>query len=251
MFHEMIAGVEAQLRKSLPDRTDDAETADGNASADLVGALVKALRATADSGHLDAAAQFVRQPQGSFVLVGGISLVDAGTLSGAMGDLLTRFKANENVSNVRLNVLTHEGIAIHRLEFKQDRPQEERFYGGKPGLYVGVGEDAVWFAFGGADAPTELKRAIDLAAEPIPEGVTQSPFQFVMNFASWMDVFDPDQKAEGFAALARGSFAKGKDALRMEALPIDDGLRLRITMDEAFLRLVGEQIARQFDANSE
>jgi hypothetical protein len=252
MFQEMISAVEIQWMKDLGEPNVGSTATEGESpQANPVRQLVQVLRGTTDAGHLDLAFQFIDQPSGSFVLVGGLKVADAPTLSTALTDIFTRLKENEALSDVRLNALSHQGISFHRLEFKQDRPQDERLYGGKPGLHVGVGDNVLWLALGGDDAPAELKRTIDKAAEPVAEGVTQFPLQFVMNFASWMDVFDPEKKPDGFAALARSAFAKGGDSLRIEALPIDGGLRLKITMDEAFLRLVGQQIAKQIDASQE
>lgn len=251
MFQEMISTVEAQMIKDLGESAAEPNATEGESPSSAVQQLARVLRSTTDAGHLDMVFQFVARPTGAFVLVGGLKIADAATLSKALTDIFTRLKEKESLSDIRLSALSHQGIVFHRLEFKQTRPQDEKLYGGKPGLYVGVGDDVLWLALGGDEAPAELKRMIDKGAEPVAEEVTHIPLQFVMNFASWMDVFDPEKKPDGFVALARSSFAKGGDSLRIEARPIDDGIRLKITMDEAFLRLVGQQIAKQIDAGQQ
>ncbi|MSR60787.1 MAG: hypothetical protein EXS05_24630 [Planctomycetaceae bacterium] len=252
MVLEMIGAAEAQMLKNLGLAAAEPATGSEAPSGNAVQQVARVLRSTVNAGTIDAAVQFVGQPSGPFVLVGGLKIADAESLSGAVSEILDGVKKNSAVEEVRLNVLTHKGVALHRIEFKTVGPGIERLYGGKPGLFVGVGDDALWLAFGNEEASTaELKRAIDKSAEPIAETATDSPFQLVMNFARWMDMFDPENRPDGFASLARGAFAKGGDALRIEARPIDDGIRTRITMDEAFIRLVGQQIARQIDQNAE
>jgi hypothetical protein len=172
-------------------------------------------------------------------------------LAVAVDDILTRVKQKEAVESVRQNVFSHKGVNVHRLDFRRVRPEDEQLYGGKPSLYVGVGDDVLWVAWGSDAAPTEMRRAIDKGAEPVKEAIVSAPFQLVMNFSKWMNVFDPKKSEDGFAGRARNSFSKGGDALRVEALPMDDGLRVRVTLDEAFIRLLGTQISEQLDKSEE
>ncbi|MCY2962728.1 MAG: hypothetical protein NT069_03600 [Planctomycetota bacterium] len=213
--------------------------------------LVQVLDATFVEGHADLIAQMVGTPPGPYSLVGGIKMNDSGTLTKALEDILGRLKGRPQFSDVRLNASTHKGINIHRLEPAQTGSGEnrDRMFGGKPAIYLAVDDQVLWFAVGADNAPVELKRAIDRASEPAKDGTT-IPFQLVMNFASWTEIFDPEQRTTGFAGLARKSFSKGGDSLRLEVLPITDGARFRIQFDEAFLRLAGSAIARQMDGGS-
>ncbi|MFN0052508.1 MAG: hypothetical protein ACKV0T_09960 [Planctomycetales bacterium] len=249
MFREMISATEVQLFRSIAATDGDADASGAESGDDAIHRLIQVLQATGDSGTLDAVFQFQGEPSTGFVLIGGVRVSDAVTLSGALSEILTRLNGNDALQEVKLNVFSHQGVDVHRLAFKQTGSQAKRIYGGEPKLYLGVGDDIFWLALGNPEVtPTELRRAIDKADQPIAEGVVSAPFQMVMNFNRWMDIFDPNQR-EGFAARARGAFSKGGDALRIEARPIEDGIRTRITMDEAFIRLVGQQIAAQFDRN--
>lgn len=249
MFHEMIATIEEPLAKGLeqPNVSETSASA-GSSPSNAAQQLIGVLRSTTNSGQLDLAFQFFAQPAGTFVLVGGVKIADGPTLATALSDIFPRLKQQGALAEVRPDAFAHQGISFHRLEFKDSRPQDEKLYGGKPGVYVGVADDVLWLAVGADDAPAELKKMIDRSAEPAPEEFVHLPLQFVMNFGSWMDILDPNRKPDGFAALARESFAKGGDSLRIDARGIDDGIRFKISMDEAFLRLVGQQIARQIDA---
>jgi hypothetical protein len=105
----------------------------------------------------------------------------------------------------------------------------------------------LWFAVGADKAPGDLKRAMDKAAEPRNETAAVVPMQMVMNFASFVEMFDPEQQSQGLPGRARRAFGKGGDALRMEVLPVTDGMRFRLQFDEAFLRLAGSEAALQMD----
>jgi hypothetical protein len=148
---------------------------------------------------------------------------------------------------VRLNSSTHNGVDIHRIEPAGQGSGRERLFGGPPSIYLAVDKSVLWFAVGAEKAPGDLKRAMDKSAEPRNETATAVPMQMVMNFASFTEMFDPEQQSDGFAGRARRAFGKGGDALRMEVLPVTDGMRFRVQFDEAFLRLVGTEAARRMD----
>lgn len=240
MFKEIISAVETQMTAGLAANSTEAES-------NPVKDLSKVLNATAEAGKVDAAFQFIGQPPAPFVFIGGMKIEDTDTLSSALENILGRLKGNPKVSDVKLNALSHKGVTVHRLETTDQRPGEDRLYGGKPGIYLGTGNSVFWIAVGGDEAVNELKRAIDKVSQPVPDTAVTYPIQFVMNFSSWMEIFDPDNKAEGFAARARNAFSKGGDALRIDVKPIDDGVRFRLQFDEAFLRLIGQEAAQRID----
>lgn len=212
-----------------------------------VGGLFRVLHRTVDAGSLDMAAQFVGKPPGPFVLVGGIKIAEAETLGLAVEELLNRVKGHSNLTDVKVNAATHKGVTIHRFQPKPKENPDDTLFGPKPDIYLGSGEDIFWFAIGGDEALPALRKSIDEAAKPVGDNVPAIPLQFVMNFSSWMDIFDRRNNPDGFAAIARRSFAKGGDALRVDVKPIDDGIRIRMQFDEAFIRLAGEAISGRLD----
>lgn len=250
-MQEIITAAETQVLKDRGIVAESGET-EGEIAENPVHRIANVLRSTVNAGTIDAAAQYVGSPGGTFVLIGALKITDAGTLDDALRDILGGLKKNPAVDDVRFDVLKHKGVSLHRVEFRQSDESTSRLYGGKPGLLLGVGDNALWLAFGAEAASVDqLESAIDKTAEPLTATAPDMPFRMIMNFSQWMHVFDPEKKADGFAPLARASFAKGGDALRFEARPIDDGIRIRITLDEAFIRLVGQQFARQIDRNAD
>ncbi|MGQ0635931.1 MAG: hypothetical protein ACT4QC_15065 [Planctomycetaceae bacterium] len=250
MLRDMLAGIATDLGRNLNVASDSAEAA-GEGPANPVAQLVAVLQKTAEIGHLDFAAQYLGRPPGPFVLLAALKVADDGQLAGALADIVGRLNNMRALSKVRENDFSHEGVTFHRVEFANFPEDRQRLYGENPGLYFGAGSGVLWVALGGDEAAGELKRGIDALAKPVPESVTTPPLQVVMNFSSWMDMFDPTHREGGIAELARRSFSKGGDALRIEAIPVPDGLRIRVNLDEAFLRLLGQSIARRLDRAQE
>ena len=220
---------------------------------DSVGRIFGALRRTARAGHLDLFAQFVPQENGKFVLTGGMHLVDGALFSRGLTELTERFKDHPALHSLQRNVDSHRGVVFHRLEGKQIRRQDENVYGEHPGLYLGAGENTMWFAVGDSGALSELKRAMDRVAEqpPVVAGQAEAPFRLVARINRWIQLDPPGPDARPGQKLALQAFSRGGDALQVDVRPTDDGARLRVTFGEAFLRLIGMGAGQQFDRRME
>ncbi len=213
--------------------------------------LFGALNETAKRGHVDFVAQFVGKMEDKFALVGGLKIANADAAGTALTQILQRLQDNPDVANLKLNVDTHNGVAIHRIEGKTIRPQDERLYGGHPGLFVGAGSNAIWFAVGGDKALPELKKSMDTVAKTSDRTADRNPdapFQLNANFNNWLG-FDPNAGRRG--EIAKKAFSPGGDAIQVDFRPTDKGARLRIEMQEGFVRMVGYAIAGQFDRRQE
>jgi hypothetical protein len=100
---------------------------------------------------------------------------------------------------------------------------------------------------GSDEAPSELKRAMDKVAAPAEQKGTTVPMQMVLNVSQFLELIDPGSNGGGIRGLARSAFKDGGDALRIEVLPVTDGIRTRIQFDEAFLKFAGSAMARQIE----
>ncbi|MBI5758154.1 MAG: hypothetical protein HZA46_06525 [Planctomycetales bacterium] len=245
---ELFAGIEIDLGKQLA-KAANPKDADVTTTTDkALHDLLDVLRDTAQAGHFDLAAQFVGEPGKPFVLLGGLKVTDGDKLSSAVTDIVTRLKGNADLAEVQVNVAEHKGVRLHRIQGKQSGPQEEKLYGTKPSIYVGAGGNVFWFAVGGDNALVELRKSIDIVDKPVADTVTTVPFQFVMNFSRWMELFGGGASgSEGFASRAKSAFNKGGDTLRIDVKPLENGMRMRVQLDEAFIRLLGQEIGRRVD----
>lgn len=250
---ELFAGIEIDLGKQLAKAANpkdaDAKTTTSGATDAALHDLLDVLRDTAQVGHFDLAAQFVGEAGQPFVLLGGLKVTDGDKLSSAITDIVTRLKGNADLAEVQVKVTEYKGVRFHRVQGKQSGgPQEEKLYGTKPSVYVGAGGKVFWFAVGGDNALTELRKSIDIVNKPVADTVTTVPFQFVMNFSRWMELFGGGESGSGgFASRAKSAFNKGGDTLRIDVKPLENGMRMRVQLDEAFIRLLGQEIGRRVD----
>jgi hypothetical protein len=69
--------------------------------------------------------------------------------------------------------------------------------------------------------------------------------QLEIHAASWLG-FAPDQNAKPLK-FARQAFSKGSDVLRLEVGPVEHGVRMRLSAEEGYIRLIGLLLADGFD----
>lgn len=243
--------------------------------------IVKSLESTVNTGSVDFFLQFVGEPPGKFSLIGGIKIDRTADFASGLQGTLQQLANWKELATLELNVMTHNGVAFHRLLAKGDGgPGEKRLYGGMPEFYVGAGRGAVWFAIGKEGTDEQLKKAMTLVETVPTEPLTSdkiAPFQMVLNLSSWLALsgddenpeappeavrenekpeeaarraerqarFRDEQKARGDAA--REAFKPENDRLLITSRPVQDGFRLRLQFDEGFIRFLGLRAANQLD----
>lgn len=237
---KMLSGMQKQMGIDLEKTQPELAASYKNPVEDLF----RVLDQTADKGHVDMIAQVVGQDAGTFALVGGMRVADAGVTAASLASIIELLKENKTLERAELNVNSYRGTSFHRIEGK-DIPEEEiARYGGRPSLYIGSGEGVLWFGIGGDAALPAVRKAMDDAARPVPANTSSSPLRFVANFNQVANFFGPrDNEEQRANDPFRKAMAKGGDALRVEVRPIENGAKLRVQFDEAFLRLVGGEMA--------
>jgi hypothetical protein len=246
-YQEILAALRAQIELDM--------LAEGRNTAFLEG-LEDSLGATFEEGNLDLFAQVVAAEPQKFVILGGARIVGGATFGAALTQLLTELQSDPDAGAIDLNLSTHQGVVIHRLGERNGTADEgeQRFFGGNPSLYLGTGPDAVWLAIGTDEALRQLQQAIDLyresAGKPDTSNIRRPPFQLVARLARWLQLPANDRGGRGPSQgrqLAEQAFTGEDDALRIEMYPTETGLRIRIQLDEGFLRLIGLALGRQYD----
>ncbi len=234
---------------------------------ETIKAMFSSLRATVREGHLDGFVQMFGEPPEKFVLLGGVKLLDASDFGIGLTDLLERARKSESNTDIELSVASHGDVVFHRLIGKEEPNQRDRrLFGDKPALYVGTGNNAVWFAIGGDDAIPTLKAIIDKVTDsqgsPPPLQDTK-PFQFVLNMNHFVRMRNPERENPGgenprrgnrgrFGEMALEAFNEaGSDVLRVDAKAIENGFRIRMQVENGFLRLLGSMIAGRIDRSQD
>lgn len=218
--------------------------------------LIDAVDATLIDGQIDITFQFIAPEPDRFVILAVAKIVGARTAGAALTQLLGAVKElPDNDATIDLNVASHQGISFHRVEGNNASPSDERMFGGKPGMYIGASDQAMWLAIG-RDPMPELKQAIDLVRESAARATPPaggSPLRVTARLNRWMQLQPNDRGGRGpdvGRQLAEQAFAfDDDDALRMDLRPTEHGVRMRLSFDEGFLRFLGMAVGRGYDDN--
>ena len=245
---EVLAVAEKELAANFT------EGEDGPVEASPARGLFEALEATVDKGHIDFFAQMLGEPPSKFALVGGMRVVDGGSMAASIGRILGKIRDNPNVAEIEMSVDSHLGVTFHRFRGTQVNQRDQRLYGESPSVYFGAGKDAVWFTVGGKDAIIRLKKVMDKVAKPIDRKEQRdpdAPFQFIFNASAWVAFAEANRENNDnprpLADAAKEAFKDVPDSLKVDFRPTDNGGRLRFQVDEGFLRLLGISIARRIN----
>lgn len=205
------------------------------------------IEATVRAGRVDLALQLAGEPPGPLTLAGTIKVAGGAGLAESLPPLLEGIGSVPNIETVELDAERHNGIALHRVIGRSERPAEDRIFGTHPHFYIGADANTLWFGIG-QDAPDALKQAIDWGNAPHAGDRRGPPLRLVVRAREWMAAFGseltgPPSERE----LLHDAFAGCDDALRVEVVPAERGARLRLQFDEGFVRLSGRTIVRRVD----
>lgn len=245
---EMAGELLEQLRQQLGEQMQQDFT--GASSAEHpVRRVLDALDATAEAGQVDSLFAFSGDRPGGMVLVAAAHVEQAEELASALEQILPFVSQSKDVASLELQALEIEGVAVHRIVPKKIRQQDERLYGSDAALYVGVGQEAIWLALGGAETPDVLARFISGA--PAEVAAEQSPpplLSLDLHLSSWIGLAGDgsSNKERRFIEAARMAFTDpDRDGLHVEIVPGDSGLQLTARLDEGYLRLLGLALAQR------
>lgn len=269
---ELVKALEAGATEGLKNQNLDPTPVQG---------IIKSLSSTVKSGAADFFIQFVGEPPGKFVLLGALKVDRAGDFASGLQGILQQVGKLPDVAELELDAETHNGVALHRILGKGDGDRgEKNIYGGKPQLYLGAGRGSVWFAIGKEGAADQLKAAMTQVETPAADAITPdkiAPFQMVLNLSSWIALsgdgedqnrpnvavpenakdaerqarrrarFEAERKAR--TAAAKEAFTPDNDLLRVTSQAIRDGFRIKVQLDEGFIRYLGIRASDRLDRN--
>lgn len=250
-FSQMLKVGEREANRGLAKLPADAKPEE-IPQLDSTKLLFESVKATVDAGHFDGFMQFFGDPKSDFVIVGGMRLVEGKKFFTGISDILNRVKDTlpQNLK-LEMSAVSHGDAVFHRLTPDKIDPDNALVYGDQPSFYFGADNNAAWFAFGGKDAVAKLRTTMDKVEESkqhAPKADNLVPFELVLNLSHFTQQRIEKGKPGPFAELAKKSFTQaGSDTLRMDSRPIDNGVRIRIQVENGFLKLIGNGIAKQID----
>jgi len=184
----------------------------------------------------------LRSSSGKLTVVTGLKVADSVKTAESVAELLTQLKDDPDFSEIKLNAASHHGISIHRLRERHLDELRTRLFAKNAATYLAVGRGVFWVAFGGEDAVSALEKAMDQTGNAPPAGKTtptNTVFHLTGGTSLWLKSL-PDLLPSGaIAPLLRTAFSKGGDSLDVRITAGADGLRFRLELGEAFIRLAG------------
>ncbi|MCL4854444.1 MAG: hypothetical protein KJZ78_24045, partial [Bryobacteraceae bacterium] len=153
---------------------------------------------------------------------------------------------------VKLDAAEHSGATFHTLTLPvsdetENREQVERMFGSTIEVVVGVGSESVYTAIG-RDALKTLQMLIDRSNEDAAR--TVAPFEFSLDvgqLAAFMAEYGGGEAERLQARKLAGMLDEiegEKDRITVTAIPIPQGAKLRLDVEEGILKALGV-LARQ------
>lgn len=220
--------------------------------------IMDSLDATLAAGQVDITLQFAAPEADRFVILAAAQVVGARTAFASLTQLFTALQEKPDFeATVELQVAEHQGVSFHRITGPNESDHDVRLFGGRPSVYFGASDQAMWLAIG-LDPMPQLERAIDLVREAAAKAAPPaagSPLRVTARMNRWMQLAHDDRGGNGPSTprqLAEQAFAfDDDDALRLDMRPTEHGIRLRLRLDEAYLRFIGMAVGQGYDEDQQ
>jgi len=165
----------AAWKEGIDDRKETSAE-EKQARKDMAERVVKVLTDGLALGWIDTYGEMVSSDGGLFTAVMGIRVQDSKDVISVL-EVLPKVQAGWKVE---LNIGEEQGVALHKLDLKEQLPSSLKEYFGDSGLMmVGTGDQVMWVA-AGPGAETAIKSAINSAAAANGEEVPADPLTVTM-----------------------------------------------------------------------
>jgi hypothetical protein len=239
---QYVAGLEAIRGQVLQHIEGEARLPDEAAkklAKDMVGQVFDAVKATFESGKVDAGATLSVNDK-KMALVVGAYVADTKSLDDALLKFAKLAENEPKFPPITFNAAEHAGVKFHTTAI--DIPADHKIHkvvGDKLDVAVGIGEKTVYLALGN-DSLELAKKLIDASASET--GKQLPPFQLnvsleqIFKFAGALQD-NPESSLKTMSEdLAK---TPGKDHVRLEYVPQENGGTIRLTAEEGVLQLLG------------
>jgi hypothetical protein len=243
---QYVAGLEALRGQALQRIDSEEKLGDENAkklAKEIVGQVFDAIKATFESGKIDAGAT-LNVGEESMALVVGAYVADTKSLDEALKKFAKLMEKEPNFPAIKFDAEKYAGISFSTTSVPV--PADNRIskvVGAKLDVAVGIGEKAVYLALG-TDSLALAKQLID--ASKAQTGKTLPPFQLnvaltpVFKFAKALQ--DPGAESSLVSMLEDLAKTPGKDHVRLEYMPQPNGGTIRLSAEAGVLQLLGSAL---------
>lgn len=243
---QYVAGLEALRGQALQRIDSEDKLGDENAkklAKEIVGQVFDAIKATFESGKIDAGAT-LNVGEESMAFVVGAYVADTKSLDEALKKFAKLMEKEPNFPAIKFDAEKYAGISFSTTSIPV--PSDNRIskvVGEKLDVAVGIGEKAVYLTLGN-NSLALAKQLID--ASKAQTGKTLPPFQLnvaltpVFKFAKALQ--DPGAESSLVSMLEDLAKTPGKDHVRLEYMPQPNGGTIRLSAEAGVLQLLGSAL---------
>lgn len=182
----------------------------------------------------------VRTDGNQLRIVGGGAIADGSKVADLLQRLAQLVQDQPNAPEFKFNEASYSGVNLHRViaDLPQDEEEARKIFGDSVTITVGTAAEAVYFAVGpGSEAL--LKQLIDSAGTAAPasgDALAQINISLapIFEFAQWVK---PNAGLD--MALQSLRQTPGKDGIHIVSQPVENGQKVRLTVQEGLLRAAG------------
>jgi hypothetical protein len=235
---EQMTGMVQTLRANTAKAIEEEDLgAEGEQAAkDLVNNLFDVLDATVKGGKMNVGAALLLEDKSLF-FGAGLQVADGSKIEDGLRKLAELAKDEPDFPGVNFDADTHAGVSFHTMAVPvpEDEAEARAMFGETLNIVIGTSDSAAYFA-AGTNAAATLKKIIDDSAQKA--AVKMPPMQMVVSLTPIMQFatqFQPDMAP--LAVMLEGT--DGKDHVTMSQTPIQNGVRMKIGVEEGVLKLIG------------
>jgi hypothetical protein len=204
---------------------------------EMVSQVFDAIQATIESGKIDAGAT-LKLSDKVMALVVGAYVADPKPLEDALKKFATLAAKEPNFPGIKFDAAQHAGVRYHTTSIPVPTSEKiSKVLGDKLDVAVGIGPKSVYLAVG-TDSLTLCNELIDKSKVDALKKVP--PFQLNVALAPIFQFAAALQDDETITAMAKDlAQTDGKDHVRLAAIPMPNGITIRLNAEEGVLQLLG------------
>ena len=198
---------------------------------------------------LEAGLQFAGTGVGNLSLILALRGTSAADLNDAIPRLILKLEKSGQFLAVHENFDTHHGVVFHSLTPRDLPAALTQWTGSNVEIIIGQGQQTIWIGIG---QPTplldRLVEAIDRVDET-PTSTAKEPLvRARIQARTFPELLSPDLLVTDPNA-AREALSQGDDGFNITIEPVADGLKLRLDLEEGFIRLIGRDWVNQIESS--
>jgi hypothetical protein len=209
----------------------------------IVNEMLDIVEGSLKTGKTDCGGVLSLKPD-ALTLAIGCFVADGQQLADAVKELAAFAEQKDpNFPTIDFDAEKHRGVTFHTatIPLRTGPPEVRRVLGDPMEVVVGTGKKAVYLAFG-KDAGQLLKEVLDGSVEnrskKLPPAEVVVSLTPVLEFAAAMEK-RPRQLRQVEAALEAVKTLSGSDHISLRAMPIKNGCRVRLEIEEGVLKAIG------------